>query len=128
VNREAERANYLPVSGFHRLDYACRWVAEAWCEVPWLVGSCLARADYRDVDVRLTLADERFLATFPNVADPANPFQDPLYWLICTAVSEHLSTVSGLTVDFQLQAKSVADTYHGERVALGLVRAQSGAR
>jgi len=99
------RASYLPMSGFVLLDNACQLVANAFDgTVPYHVGSSTQRADWRDVDVRLILDDDEY----------AGRFSDPQYWsLFCLGVSEYLSRVSGLPVDFQVQRMTQANAEYG---------------
>jgi hypothetical protein len=109
------RANYLPVSALILLDRACATVRDAFGHRPYLVGSCLDRADYRDVDVRTILFDDEYDEMFGTRAH--------LRSLICLTVSEHLSRASGLSVDFQVQRMTQAnEQYSGRRHALGMDR------
>lgn len=98
--------------GFFLLNQACLAVREAFGQVPFLVGSATFRKDWRDVDVRLMLADDVFEARFPGCA--SNPRTHALWSLTCSGISLWLSQASGLPVDFQVQRASVA----AERYAL----------
>lgn len=101
------RVSYLPMASFIQLDHACAVITAAFDGTyPFHVGSSTLRPDWRDVDVRLILDDDEY----------AGRFSDPAYWsLFCLAVSEWLSRVTGLPVDFQVQRRSQAnEEYEGE--------------
>jgi len=102
----ADRAAYLPLSAFILLDHACRIITEAFDGTyPVHVGSSTQRQGWRDVDVRLVLDDDEY----------AGRFSDPAYWsLFCLAVSEYLSRVTSLPVDFQVQRRSQTREFKGE--------------
>lgn len=117
---ERVRANYLPITGEYLLDAACRVVREAYDSHPFLVGSSMLRADYRDVDVRLILDDQDFARRFPGV-DPDDPHSSRFWRLTCTALSLFLGQQSGLPVDFQIQQMTAANRdFNGRRSALGM--------
>lgn len=90
----------------------------------YLVGSALDRPDWRDIDVRLIMADEEFAALFPD-AGPVEHHRwefDARWLLLTTAISDRLSKATGLPVDFQFQPQSHANTRHKKRrSALGLI-------
>lgn len=121
----SDRTCYLSPAQLERLDLACRPVYLAFDHPPYLVGSAMTRADYRDVDVRLMLDDDVFEQLFgPGADDHGEMHRDPRWTLICTALSEWLSSVSGLLVDFQIQQVTGANNaYDGMRNPLGLMRA-----
>ena len=85
---------------FHRLNNACMVVTEHFGHSPYLVGSATESADYRDVDIRLILADDEFDAMFPN---------GRLWSALCLGLSAYLSQASGLPVDFQVQRQTEAN-------------------
>ena len=108
----AERkVSYLTTAEFARLNYACVTVTEAFQEPPYLVGSATETDSWRDVDVRSILDDEKFDAYFPN----------EFFWgAFCLGMSELLSRMSGLPVDFQVQRRSEANAkYPGPRNPIG---------
>lgn len=106
------RVSWLDVPEFFRLDWCCRSLHEAFGAYPYLVGSCTSRADYRDVDVSLMLPDEQFHRMFPN--------QYALLFLNA-AVSDWLSTMTGLRIDFKFQDTTEANKLHaGPRNPLGI--------
>ena len=111
-------ASYLSPHQMHRLDLACSPVRNAFPSFgPYLVGSVNKRADYRDVDVRVILADKVFDEMFgKGVADDhGEAHGNPRWQLVCAALSQWVSEVSGLPVDFQIQRQSEANVaYKGE--------------
>jgi hypothetical protein len=95
----------------------------------YLVGSALERPDWRDVDVRLILADDEFAALFPDAGPISHArWEFDVRWLVMTtAISAQLSAQTGLPVDFQFQPQSHANARHkGRRNALGLIFAKDG--
>lgn len=109
---EKHYAHYLGVSQYFALNEACRTVWDAFrgsehvgC---YLVGSVLTRRDWRDVDVRLMMADAAFDRMFgsPDVKDAheLSPLQ-----LLNAAVSEWLQRRTGLPIDFQFQQMTDAN-------------------
>ena len=121
------RANYLPSPQALLLSQACLFVARAFDSHPYLVGSCLHKRDFRDVDVRLILEDDRYdkMFGFGTESEHRNA-----YWsLLCTSISMYLSTASGLPVDFQIQRQTQANEKHqGPRSALGIFLDYPGER
>ncbi|QDQ93694.1 hypothetical protein FND50_25020 [Rhodococcus sp. WB9] len=106
---------YLDVPALTKPDLASVLVREVLDESPYLVGSCLERADYRDVDIRVLLDDERYDALFPR------PGSDPLRHLIEDRLTDHYVAMTGLRVDFQIQRQSNAnEKYRGVRHPLAL--------
>ena len=104
-------ASYLTTADFARLNHACLPVSEAFGGHVYLVGSALEREDYRDLDVRVILADDEFDSTFPNVR---------VWSLLCLGVTEYLQRVTGLPIDFQVQRMTEAnEKHHGSRNPVG---------
>lgn len=96
------------------LDEACRPIAEAFDSNPYLVGTALARGEYRDVDVRLILDDEQY-ARLVAVAGP------DLVAFLGIAVGEYLASRTGMPIDFQVQQQTTANERHnGPRNPLGM--------
>ncbi len=116
-----QRANFLPAPHVFNLNMACRIIYEAFGSPPYLVGSCLERRDYRDVDVRLILPDDEYKALFRDTVHTTN---NALWSIICSSISMYLAQASGLPVDFQIQQQSKAneDFPEGSRQALGIFR------
>lgn len=101
-----DRQNWIGAPAFFLLNQACRVITEAYGCNLYLVGSALERRDFRDVDLRLILADEDFARMFPGLG---NGWRYDARWsLFCSSVSLYLSQASGLPVDFQVQRRSWA--------------------
>jgi hypothetical protein len=108
ATRAMKRVNWLPAPHYFNLNHACCLINDALGSFGcYLVGSCLLRRDYRDVDVRFIMANDKFEGMFPGAKD--RPDMNALWALMCSSISLFLSTHSGLPVDFQIQAQSVAN-------------------
>lgn len=96
------------------LDEACKPIAKAFGENPYLVGTAVTReSGYRDVDVRLMLDDAKYDA----LAAAASPNGMAFFGL---AIGEYLASRTGLPVDFQIQRLTEANRNHnGMRNPLG---------
>jgi|SRR5579872_6672555 len=85
----------------------------------FLVGSCLERPDFRDVDVRAMMTDEAYDKLFPS---GENGTESDAFWsLLCESIGAVLSRASGLPIDFQIQRMSEANAMYpgaGRRNAL----------
>ena len=116
------RANFLGAPTAFNLNQACLVITQAYGYSLYLVGSCLTKPDYRDVDVRLILDDADFDALFPRC--PRSTRLDARWSLMCTAISEWLRAHTGLAIDFQIQRQSHAnEDYPGKehpRQAIGI--------
>lgn len=96
------------------LDEACKPIAEAFDATPYLVGTAATRSEYRDVDVRLILDDEKYA----RLADALGP---QLVAFLGLAVGEYLAQRTGMPIDFQVQQQSAANERHaGARNPIGL--------
>jgi hypothetical protein len=110
--RSKSYISWLSVPAFFTLDWCCHGLYDAFGTYPYLVGSCLTKPDYRDVDVSLMLPDEVYAAMFPNKY--AQLFLN-------AAVSDWLSARTGLPIDFKFQDTTKANGEHrGKRNPLGL--------
>lgn len=98
------RKSYLTTAQFAILNDACIPVVEAFGEPPYLVGSATESPDFRDVDLRLILADEDFDHWFRG--------RVMLWSLVCFAIGRHLADVTGLPIDFQIQRMTEANENH----------------
>lgn len=116
------KANHVGAPAVFALEMALRTVNEAFGECGYgcyLVGSSLSRPDWRDVDIRFIMKDEEFEKLFPDAGD--NWEFDSRWLLMTTAISERLSKLTGLPIDFQFQKRTPAnERYKGERSAMGL--------
>ncbi|MFE6866033.1 hypothetical protein ACFVFS_05715 [Kitasatospora sp. NPDC057692] len=111
TNTPPARASYLSPPDFHRLDWACRPVTAAFGRPVYLVGSVLRTASYRDIDLRLILADDDVMI-----------FTEPMRLLINIALSDLIAKTAGLPtpIDFQIQSMAEADAEAGTRNPLGI--------
>lgn len=114
------KAAYIGAPACFALELAIRPVCEAFkVYCCYLVGSCLERPDWRDVDIRLIMDDDAFLAEFPSAGQHWE--QDSRWLLLMTSISEYLSKRTGLPIDFQCQPQTRANARHkGVRSAIGL--------
>lgn len=108
---------YLTAPQLDRLDHASLIVTRALGNC-YLVGSVLERPDYRDVDVRVIMDDERYSELFEG---PGTRRTDPLWSLMCASVTEYLTRLTELPIDFQIQNQTYANEAFGaQRHPLGI--------
>ncbi len=113
------RANYLGAPAAFNLSQACRILVEAYGYHIYLVGSCLVKRDYRDVDVRCILDDDEFDAMFPGISETW--YVDARWSIQNVALSEWLAARTGLPIDFQFQRRTQAnEDFDGDRQPLGI--------
>lgn len=98
------RANYLTVAQNFALEAALIPLHDAGFHV-FMVGSCLERADFRDVDLRCWLPDEEDHGIISNRIRRR---------LFDATMSEWLRARTGLPIDFQFQNKAEFDEYRGK--------------
>lgn len=119
---------YIGAPAAYKLEMACKHLDDAFDNQEghvgiYVVGSCLERPDFRDVDVRMMMDDDTFGRLFPRAemrAGAAWEF-DPRWTLMTVAISQWLSTQTGLNIDFQFQPMTFANERHkGRRQAVGL--------
>jgi hypothetical protein len=114
------KANYVGAPAIFALELACGDICAAFngygC---FLVGSALSRQDWRDVDVRFIMEDQEFAALFPSAGQH---WEQDIHWLLLTvSISERLSKITGLPIDFQFQPQTHAnERHHGPRHAIGI--------
>jgi len=85
----------------------------------FLVGSCLERSDFRDVDVRAMMDDAAFDRLFPG--GESGTESDAFWSLLCESIGAYLARATGLPIDFQIQRMTEANAMHagpGRRNAL----------
>lgn len=105
------KASYVGAPAVFALTLACAEVEKAFnCYGCYLVGSALEKPDWRDVDVRMIMDDGDFAALFPDAG--SNWESNPRWLLLTTCISERLSRLSGLPVDFQFQPQTHANERH----------------
>ncbi len=103
-------AHYLQHQDYHNLNLACVPLAKGSTYGIFLVGSCLERPDFRDVDIRCMLPDDHFKVV------------EPLVNVLNASVSEWLRQRTGLPVDFQFQDFTETNKKHdGKRNAIGIL-------
>lgn len=107
--------HYLLYSEWQLLNEWCkqvRWMFRDFDNVGlFMVGSVLTKRDYRDVDIRLMLADQAFVDHFPK------SYRDYL----SLSVSLWGQKATGLPIDFQVQQMFSANEQHkGKRNAIGV--------
>lgn len=94
------------------LNLACRPLWLAGFNV-YLVGSCLHRAGYRDVDLRSIVPDDDHYRMFGS-----NRMMPHLFGV---AISEWIASRTSLPIDFQFQRQTEANAeFDGERHAIGM--------
>ena len=113
----SSRATYLLMSDMQLLEAWGREVRRMFnddvsgLDMPYLVGSALTTKDYRDVDVRLIVHDDRFKALAEMVDLPR----------LHLALSLWGQKATGLPIDFQLQSMTDANVpEHGRRQPIGM--------
>jgi hypothetical protein len=114
------RVNNLPFPQSVLVGLFAKTVHEAFGGQAYLVGSCVTTKDYRDVDVRLLLADVEFDEQFPP--EGARPQSMNLKQAAMGAAFSYYGRhLTGLPIDFQIQKQSEANERHkGPRIPLGL--------
>ena len=114
------RASYLSPPDFRRLDWACERIRDAFGSAPYLVGSVNERADFRDIDLRLILADEEFERMFDG--------NRALRQLLNIALSDFIQRMASppAPIDFQIQSMTEANVpeHKGFRNPLGVREAR----
>ena len=83
----------------HEPDGRVSLVESALHETVYMVGSATDSREFRDVDVRVIMNDDKFDALFGDTGNCTEPF----WTLFCISVSAWLRDRTGLPVDFQVQ-------------------------
>lgn len=106
------RATSLSPPEFFLLEHWGRTIRMSFGEPPYLVGSVARAEEWRDVDVRLMLSDDRFADLAPNSRQLI---------ALNVAMSMWGRHVTGLPIDFQFQDTTTTNAeHHGIRNALGV--------
>jgi hypothetical protein len=102
------------------LDEFGALLSDAFGAVPYHVGSSLVgTGQWRDVDVRVMLPDERYESE--GYGDPLHPHQNAKWVAMVRAFSLLGQQMTGLPIDFQIQQTTDANTRDPhERSALGI--------
>ena len=107
-------AHYLHISDYTNLNEACCTIEKVYGPHLFLVGSCLYRPDYRDVDVRCMLPDKLYDRLFKDFLE--EEFVGRMHReLLQLTISNWLSERTKLKVDFQFQKRSAANKQYGDR-------------
>jgi hypothetical protein len=107
---EKHYAHYLTTTQHFKLIAACvpLWQAFGRNGGVYLVGSAIRKRDWRDVDIRVILDDAEYDRLFPP--DTVDHFGENAQWkIICVSISDYLSNVTGLPIDFQIQRQTNAN-------------------
>lgn len=126
VKEVKKKVSYVGAPKIFELELACRHIYDAFESYGiYLVGSSLERPDWRDVDLRMIMSDEEFFKLFPDAHDNDAWEFDARWLVLTTSISEQLSRITGLPIDFQFQPQTHANARHkGPRHALGMRMAQ----
>lgn len=79
--------------------------------VPYRVGSSLTSKTWRDIDVRLIVPDDQYTMWFGSIAARAET--NPRLAAITLAFSTLGAQMTGLPIDFQIQAQTWANEKYG---------------
>ena len=113
------RATFIGAPQIFNLQAACAILVAAYGPTLYLVGSSLARRDFRDVDIRCLLDDADFARRFGPDTRPSH--YNPRLAVENAALSEWLAARTRLPIDFQFQPLTEANAkYPGPRSALGV--------
>lgn len=103
-------SSHLLISDWNLLNDWCKLIRTDFNDDsygPFLVGSVLSRPDFRDVDVRLIMPDDKFDLLFPDAVH--YPYPRGRLAHANTAYSLYAQKVTGLPVDFQFQRMTEAN-------------------
>lgn len=125
MKNEPAKGSFIGAPQAFNLYQCCEPIHKAYPESLGIfhVGSSLDTRNFRDVDVRLIMSDERFYQHFPQFARGGDC--DALWSLTCSSISEWLAKRTDLQIDFQIQSQSLAKEYTGKRNAIFLVNGES---
>lgn len=117
-----EKFCYVGVPAIFKLHMACKHLRSAFpSHGCYLVGSATERPDWRDVDVVMMLSDNDFRRLFPTALLQGQWEFDPRWQILTVAISDWLSTQTGLPVDFKFQPTKWANEKHDKpRHPLGI--------
>lgn len=110
------RVSYLTLTQFRTVDDWCGHVRRMFDTAPILVGSSNTRPDWRDIDIRLVMADGQF---------------DTLDGIVSVVRLNHVvslwgTAATGLPIDFQVQRRTEADMHDGFANPMGVRSASPG--
>jgi hypothetical protein len=118
---QRKKVSYVGAPAVFKLELAVKHLNKAFNSYGvYMVGSALERPDWRDVDLRMIMADEEFYKEFPGT-EHGWWGSDPRWLLLTVSISDYLSKASGLPVDFQFQPQTHANEhYTGRRNPMGM--------
>lgn len=99
-----------------RLEWFGLFIYKTLDEYPYLVGSACYKKDFRDVDLRVIVDDDRFKELFGDQTDWRN---NPMLEAANLAFSALGKEMTGLPIDFQFQQMMNANS---EKANEGMVR------
>lgn len=105
---------YIGAPKVFRLELALQKLSEAYGDVSYVVGSCLERPDWRDVDVVMILDDDDFAKEFPDT-NAAHCEFDTKWLILVSSISWWLSQQTELPIDFKFQQRTKANNDHKGR-------------
>jgi hypothetical protein len=117
-----KKVSYVDAPRLFMLSQACTILQQAFGAVAYHVGSSLHRPDFRDVDVRVILADDVYDGMFPGFERGIRDMVNARWSVMCSSISLYLRQASGgLPIDFQFQQMTDANKrYLGPRHPLGI--------
>lgn len=122
-----KKASHIGAPACFALELACKHLRDAFYSDKYhigiyVVGSCLHKPDWRDVDVRMIMEDEAFANLFPKATLHSGAWEfDPLWCIMTVAISKWLKDQTGLPIDFQFQPMTRANQkYNGPRHPVGI--------
>jgi hypothetical protein len=111
VSNHQKKPHYLAAQPYLALNRAVGIVDRGLDTLgTYLVGSCLERVDFRDVDVRTMMTDEAYDKLFPG--GESGTESDAFWSLLCESIGAYLTQATGLPVDFQIQRMTEANALH----------------
>ena len=106
-------AHFLTTVQYFKLDASCIPLQAAFgCFRVYLVGSVLRRPDWRDVDIRAIIEDAEYDRLFPKTDKWG---ENALWKIVCISISNYLSSVTGLPIDFQIQRQTQANERYPQK-------------
>lgn len=111
-----KKASYVGVPAIFKLELACKHLRAAFpSHGCYLVGSATERPDWRDVDIVMMLSDNDFRRLFPKALLQGQWEFDARWLLMTVAISDWLSSQTGLPIDFKFQPTTWANAHHDKR-------------
>ena len=123
MKEDKRKGVYIGAPACFELERCCQDLHRAFSENGvggiYLVGSALERSDWRDIDIRMMLSDEEFDVLFPDAGERWE--FDPRWIILTVSISQWMSKLTGLPIDFQFQRTNHANEhYKGPRSAMGM--------